>query len=189
MSTMFQRIKSKLHGFIMGDLFALYERMEATSISVYRRLFDAQLPIYINTVYVRTVNGIYIDITDDYLTKSDWHENPKFGSEFLVYVSWTYNSTMYRYVFKNTAPIEFPPYTIEKLRSRKKFSKIASISVDSDSEYHDRMMSYAGPFHNFYEGNPPMDLEWIVPGGECVEVMDMKCFYKKIVDVSRLSIT
>ena len=183
---MFECIKRKLHAIVMGDLFPMYERFEAASIGLYNRLFSTHLPMSVKTVYVRTDNGIYIDVTEEYLTKRNWNENPKFGDEYLVYVSWMYNSDLYRYVFKNTAPMSFPPYTIEQLRSRAKFNKIASICVDSDSNYHDRMMTYAGPFHNFYEGHPPMDLEWIVPGGSSVELMDTKCYYKKIVDPSKL---
>lgn len=159
-----------VHSFVMGDLYTMYESLMLFVIKWYKHICTIPLPLRIDSVHVKTTDSRTVDITNEYLTKKNWHK-PEFGTEYLVYVTWSYLDKEYKYVFKNTEPIEFPVYTLEELRNPGRITKVISVVASGDCD-NELLMKYAGPFRNFYKGKAPMKIEWIMKGAPKVEVMD-----------------
>ena len=157
---------------LMADVYPRCENIYRRVVRMYRELVTAPLPLCIISVHVHRDDGSLRDITRDYLTSNAWRS--KVGSGDSVHVTWGYNTSVYRYAFKTSDPIEFPPYTIEQLRQPRPAVKIVAASVDGNNDLCDTIIEYAGPKHNFYidRTTGPIDISWIVPGATKVDICD-----------------
>jgi hypothetical protein len=119
---------------------------------VFRTIITPPLPIQIDSVtqvVVKDQLHYPTDITHLYLTDKKWAS--KVPSDSTIHVDWTYDGNKYSYYYDIKSPLEFPPYSIEKLREKKSFmKKIVSATVNGSNEYLDKVKQYAGPFHDFY---------------------------------------
>ena len=148
--------------FIMGDVYNFIEKyinLFVYYLSYYRYY---RQPILLKYVHVK-YNENMTDVTKHYIYDSKWTEG--LDDDTLIYVTWTYLDNEYKYVYKLSQPIEFPPYSLEQLR-KKNNTKIIAINVDphETDENIIEIKKYAGPFHNFYSdiSNNQMKLKWIL---------------------------
>jgi len=166
-------LKSKLHCFLMGDVYPFVEHYVTTLRRCWKKVTSHALPYVLNKVTLVTENGTRIDITDLYIRGKKWYKQ-EYGYS-LVYVDWEFDQKPYKYVFAHDQPIHFPPYTMEHIRSPTR-NKVAAISVDGDFQQsaHDELMMYAGPKHNFYSDICKMLVSWVAPLVDSVEITNMR---------------
>lgn len=178
----------KLYDFVMGDMFEIVQRVKQSALFIINFLREYKLPFSIVKVQLKSSEGIYEDITKDYINNCNWED--KYNGNYLVYVTWRYCNTEYKYVYEKENPIPFPPYTLEQLR-QKVPKKIMALSVDKDDTLYDELKKYAGPMHNFYNDvcSKNMNIEWILnKPAENVQIIDsLGKFYQ--ISAKQLSFT
>jgi hypothetical protein len=145
----------------MGDLYTFFENIIIMIYNFYNSVFKTQkLPFNLIKVEVKAENKI-VDVTKQYISNKNW--NNGFSNDDIVYVTWSYINKTYKYVYRLKNPIEFPPYTIEQLRSKPKKKIIALNYVNENQSTIDLIKEYLGPMQNFYTDKckEKMNLLWI----------------------------
>jgi len=123
---------------------------------------ESKLPFALLQVQLKTTDNNVIDITKQYVNTKKWKKS--FSQNDLVYVTWKYINKEYKYVYKLSNPISFPPYTLEQLRQKPQ-KRIISLNYINDSqETINEITQYLGPLQNFYSDvcDNTMNLEWII---------------------------
>ena len=160
-----------LYDFVMGDMYTYTRYLTRTIMAFVAHAFSIPPPIaIIKAVIVNSDNSR--DITKDYVTSRKWTANT--SPTDLVHVTWSFESRTYAYAFQVCDPIEFPPYTLEKLRGARPSRRIIAASIDGDTSAFPLVSEYAGPLHNFYEDVAPvsMQLNWIYPDALQLDIID-----------------
>ena len=142
-------LRTKLFDFLMGTVFSTFAYYYTNVTKTLKFLKSPSLPLRIDSVRIYNNNSSK-DMTKEYL------KDNKFGAKYLeneyniVHVDWSFNDINYSYSYSIDDPIQFPPYTIEQLRTLKPSSRIAALSVDDDASVFETVRRYAGPMHDFY---------------------------------------
>jgi len=128
--------------FFMVDVYNMLFKYYVKMLAVYK-LLKNPLPLQLESV---KRNGE--DVTMQYLSQKRFCDTLK--PDDVVHVHYTFDNKSYRYYYRKDEPIEFPPYSFERMRTVKPEKKMAALSVDDNEEVFDLVKEYAGPCENFY---------------------------------------
>lgn len=135
-------VKARVMEFFMVTVYNTVAEYYSWAQLVYRR---ASVPFPLQLVSVHSANG---DLTASYLKDKNFLETLR--EDEVVHVDYTFDGKEYSYCYTKGDPIEFPPYTVEKMRAARPARRIAALSVDGDAGVYEKVKRYAGPFHDFY---------------------------------------
>ena len=134
--------------FVMVNCYNTIERWYIFMMYIWKTVCTPQFPIQLHKVEMYTDGGVSTDITNEYVTNEQWRDSVKNN---MIHVHWSYDNIPYRYAFTCDNAIEFPPYTLEYLRSSKPKKKIAALCLnDEDNDSFELVKQYAGPMCDFY---------------------------------------
>ena len=165
--------------FIMSDVYNFISRFHMRWKNLVDRLTCHMPPISLDCVHI--LNN---DVTLDYLDDKKWKSIKHSHHNELVHVTWSYGTQQYKYAYTMDNPIEFPPYTVEELRTKKPTQKIIASNSNNDVVKHDIIMQYAGPLHNFYcdKISKYMRCRWIHEDCNSIYTMNMDMTQRKFND-------
>jgi len=152
-------IKKVIRSLILGEVF---DKVRWVWKKV-KKIGERDAPIKLIGVYDMSGKGI----TNKYLNERKWTEYVKDRPTEIVEVRWEYDMRKFRYKYKISKPIKFPPYSLEDLRKNRIETRNKIMMIKVDRKEMKGMIEYAGPKHNFYEDATEnvMKLEWFEPFG------------------------
>lgn len=144
----FSNVKDAVFSTVMGPMYNKVEQWVQFASYVWNVVRSPVFPIRLLEVRIRHKDGSWDDALRAYLENDDFTNT--LCDDDVVYVRWAFKDTNYRYYYKKSNPIFFPPYSIERLRSARPVPKIAALSVDDNNQHFETIREHAGPLHNFY---------------------------------------
>lgn len=142
LSAAWRGVRARVVEFFMVTVYNTVAECYSRAQLVYRL---ARMPLPLQLVAVRSASG---DLTASYLKDKNFLET--LGDDTVVHVDYTFDGREYSYCYTKDDPIEFPPYTVEKMRAARPARRIAALSVDGDPGVYEMVKRYAGPYHDFY---------------------------------------
>ncbi len=146
------KLKDWIKCFIFYDVYEFIEKHCKNVMNIYHVIKNSYFPLKLIKVYYYDENNEKVDVTRDFCMKQEFN---KMYENKLIHVEWSFKDREYAYYYdtNDETHIEFPPYTIEELKSKNTNLKIAAVTVDDlddIDEVFDTVKKYAGPKDDFY---------------------------------------